>query len=242
MKTRYLLIPAFAAMLTLHASAATLVDWDFSGIIDANQPAATTVVTTVNSGTLLGSSLGNAATGLSTSDLLGGGTLQYSDGNDADGELNLKEWDGTGSSGGPAANGESDGWMQFTLTAGAGNTISLTGLSISSWRNGNAAPDDMQFFVNVDGGGLTQFGTTQLDSGSGDGTFETYSFTDTITGASEIEIRFAPVGPSEENARGDGNLHINGLTVTGSVAPIPEPSSMALVALAMGGLFMRRRR
>ncbi|MDT8391381.1 MAG: PEP-CTERM sorting domain-containing protein [Lentisphaeria bacterium] len=208
--------------LASSASAATLISWDFSNIVDANQPATGTVVTNVNSGILLDSSLGNAATGLSTSHLLGGGNLIYSDGNDADGELNVKGWDGDSSSGGDGIN---DGWMQFTLTAGASNTISLTGLSISSWRNGPAAPDDMIFHVDVDSAGLTQFGSTQLDSGSGDGTFATYSFTDLITGASEIEIRFAPVGPSAENGRGDGNLHINALTVSGSVV---TPSTISL--------------
>jgi len=54
-----------------------------------------------------------------------------------------------------------------------------------------------------------------------------------------VAFRFTPRTIS--NPDGIGNLHINGLTVNGSVTAIPEPSSLAMCVVGMVGCALRRR-
>ncbi len=220
------------------ANAATLVNWNFASITTAGQgQTSVTPVTDVNSGILLPSAQSGAIAGVSTTDLVGGGTLAYGTSNQAAGEINVQRFDGLGTT--EPSDGVPDGWVQFTLSSAALNTLTVETISVSQWRNGTGAPPNIGFQISLNGGVLfTDYDTYQNDPDSGSVDFDTFIFTNTIAVVDDVIIRFAPVGgPSTE---GQGNLHINGLTVTGSV--IPEPTSALLAGLGALGLLIRRRR
>jgi hypothetical protein len=66
-----------------------------------------------------------------------------------------------------------------------------------------------------------------------------YTFTEAVSGASTVEIRFTP---RQFSAGSTGNLHIDLLRVEGAVVPIPEPSTAVLALLAMFALPRLRSR
>ena len=214
------------------AGAATLIDWDFSGL-----PAAT-----VENGALpnpiLGSATANAAGGLSSSDLDHTGLL-YSTavspggvGTAVPGELNVKNFDQGG-------DGINDNYLFFTITAESGNELDINSIGINLWRNGGGAPNGMAFDVSVDGGAFELYDAISvLSAAGGGGPFVPITFTQEITGASSVEIR---VTPRNAGAGSTGNLHINGLYVMGSVVPIPEPSATLLAIAGLLALARRRR-
>ncbi len=216
------------------AQAAVLVDWDFSDLVNGGGSNGNAV------GVALDNSQSNAAAGLTVTDMVGVGTLEYTDANDADDELNVFKWDGDGQ--GVASNGNPNGFLRFTITADVADSLNISSISVSQWRNGGGAPPNIGFRVSVDGGSTTIYDAYQTDSTSGDFGFDTFTFTQAITGADSVVIDFAPVGAV--GTRGDGNLHINALSVNGEVAGavIPEPASLVLLGLGGVGLLARRRR
>ncbi len=231
------ILGSLALCVASFAQADTLFDWDFSGlplpVADSN----------LNGDSLLAASENNAITNLTTTDIFGRGSLESTTATSstaAAGELNLMRWDGTGSGG--TSNGTPNGYFEFTMTAAASFKINLESISISEWRNGSFAPPNIGFQVNVDGGGFATYDAYQEDDTAGGGSFANFTFTETIVGASEIIVRFAPVGA--DGVDGGGNLHINALSATGSVSAIPEPGSFALAAgvLALGSVMLQRRR
>ncbi len=221
------------------ANAATLVNWNFGSITTAGQgQTEVTPVTDVNSGILLPSAQSGAIAGVSTTDLVGGGTLAYGTSNQATGEINVQRFDGSSGDTTVASDGVPDGWVQFTLSSAALNTLTVESISVSQWRNGAGAPPNIGFQISLNGGVLfTDYAAYQTDPNSGDFDFDTFIFTNTIPVVDDVIIRFAPVGGP--TTQGQGNLHINGLTVTGTV---PEPASALLGGLGALGLLMRRRR
>ena len=233
---RFLTVSLAASSLMVFtplASAAVLIDWDFSDIgpdAGGTQPNPVLVA--------LPSSEANAASGLSVTDMIGEGTLQYADSNDAADELNLLGWDGTGEAAlGPSrgADGTPDGWLSFTLTADTPGTLDIDSISVSEYRNGGGAPPNIGFRVSVNGGAFSTYDIYKDDPATGT-PFKTFTFNEAITGADSVEIEFVPVGSTTQ--RGDGNLHINALTVNGT---IPEPASLALLGLGTLCLLGRRR-
>jgi hypothetical protein len=63
------------------------------------------------------------------------------------------------------------------------------------------------------------------------------TFNETISGANSVEFRFTP---RNATAGSTGNIHINGLSVEGTV--IPEPSGSLLALIGIGLIAIRRRR
>lgn len=217
----------------LPARAALIADWNFTGIpavplAQENAAAPNPLISSAQSGVI---------PGLTSSNLTPVGGLQLSSANGgttgtalAD-ELNLKNWDA-------APNNSNNNYFVFTLTADVPGTLTLDSVSISLWRNGGGAPNNLAWQAVVDGGAATPLGTTQVESASGVGQpFRTYTFSQTIAGATSIELRFRPFGTG--SVAGTGNLHINDIQVQGSVVPEPSVSLLALAAL---GLAARRRR
>jgi hypothetical protein len=189
--------------------ATTLVDWDTGGI-----PAADGALENAEQPhPLLEAAVGNAAAGVTVSDLdhLG---LVYSTavapggvGTSIEGELNIKNFDTGG-------DGVNDNYIFLTITADAGFTVSLDSISIELWRNGGGAPDGMAFEISVDGGAFEAFGEIQTVAGVGGGVHEELTFEGSVTGANAVEIRFTP---RHVDAGSTGNLHIDSLRVTGEV-------------------------
>lgn len=210
-----------AAATTLTSQAALIADWDFSGasgsIADADIPVGTTLIASTENA---------VASGATSTDLLSGGSLRYENGGGAAGELNLKNFHIT--------TGDGRGLFTFTLTADAGQTIDVTDLTMSTYRNGSGAPTQLQWHVSVDGGTEEEFGTEQVGQTGG---FDTDTFTESITGASTVQFTFRL-----DNATGNGNIHFNDIQVNGAVSVVPEPSSAALLGLGGLALILHRRK
>lgn len=232
-RSPFLTISAVIAAASF-SEAAVIIDWNFTGIpavplAQENQPAPSPLISSAQSGVIPGltsSALLPSGPGLQTSSANGPTT-----GTALADELNLKNWDA-------APNNSNNNYFHFTLTAGVPGTLSLDSVSISLWRNGGGAPNNLAWEAVVDGGSAAPLGTTVVESLSGLGQpFRTYTFNQTITGATTIELRFRPFGSG--GVAGTGNLHINDIQVQGSVVPEPSASLLAFAAL---GLMARRRR
>jgi hypothetical protein len=215
------------------APAALIADWNFAGIpavtlAQENQAAPNPLIVSSQAGVI---------PGLTSSDLVPSGAgLQLSSANGPTtgtalpDELNLKNWD-------VAPNNSNNNYFVFTLTADSPGTLSFDSVSIALWRNGAGAPNSLAWEAVVDGGAPIAVGTTQTESLSGLGQpFRTYTFSQAITGATSIELRFRPFG---NGVAGTGNVHINDIQVQGAV--VPEPST-ALLGLSALTLLIRRRR
>lgn len=229
------LLLSVAAVSAGPSLGATLVNWDFSGLdwragqgsgLALNNPAPNPILTSASA---------NAAAGLSSSDLTPSpepsGLHVVINATTAAGEADVRDFDFGG-------NGSNDNYLEFTLTADVANSLNIDFISISEWRNGGGAPDGMAFDVSVDGGGFSLYDSIQVDSAAGNGpSFDTFTFNESIAGASSVVIRFTP---RHVNAGSTGNIHINNIQVNGSI--IPEPGPLVLVGLGCLGLFCRRRR
>jgi hypothetical protein len=214
------------------AGAATLIDWDFSSLDWRTGQGSGLATNDSAPNPILASSFGNAAPGLSVSDLTPSAGLNVVvNATTAAGEADVRDFDFGG-------NGTNDNYLEFTITADTPGTLTVDTVSISQWRNGAGAVDGVAFEVSVDGGGFSLYNSIQVDSDFGGGPdFETFTFSETIAGADSVAVRYAPRNVSGGST---GNLHINSIVVNGSV--IPEPSTFGLSALACLAMVFRRRK
>ncbi|MCK5000438.1 MAG: PEP-CTERM sorting domain-containing protein [Anaerohalosphaera sp.] len=198
-----------------------LIDFDFTGL-PGNDLLPLTATDTIADHVVL-ADLGLGA----------GGTVGVSGSNATTGEFNwwmFNDADNPGS-----------GWMTCTLEAEAGYALDLSSVTISVWRNGAGAPEEMRYLASTDGVNFVQVGgiSQQIQAGLEDPivfydhTFDLSSLGDVAS----VELRFSPL-PGTAVSHGWGNLHINDLVIEGAV--VPEP--VTLVLLGMGGLLSLRRR
>ena len=202
-------------------NAGTIIDFDFTGLPGDNMGPLTATDSIADHVILADPGLGR------------GGTIGVSSGNATTGEFNWWMFNDAGNPG--------TGWMTCTLEAEAGYALDLSSVTISVWRNGAGAPEDMRFMASTDGVNFVQVGgiSQQVQAGLEDPvvfydhTFDLSSLGD----AASVELRFSPL-PGTAVSHGWGNLHINDLVIEGSV--VPEPAT--LVLLGIGGLLGLRRR
>lgn len=240
MKTS-LLLSAIALASAMVSPAATLADWNFTGAEGPNAntqiPAGNTVVastfaTTSVPGVVIGN-ITSGTSGIYTS------RLSWSNGLWASNEINLQNWDYTGTAGtsgtsGATGDGIQDSWLQFSLADSGGGQVTIDGISMSAWRNGTGAAEFLRWDYSLDNGTTwQQFGSTVTQNEAADSTFRTSNYTGSVSGTS-ILLRFAPTG-------GTGNIHINDIQVTGGIVPVPEPSVVLLGGLGVLALLRRRR-
>jgi len=225
------IIFASGALSLASSQAATLIDWDFSGLDWSSGGSSGLVTNDLAPDPLLTSSASNAAAGLTSTDLTPSPNMAVVvTANTMPGEADLRNFDIGG-------DGINDHYIEFTITGNVAGSLNIDSISISEWRNGGGAANGMAFDVNIDGGGYSLYDAVQVDSNSGDQGFDTFTFTEAIAGASSVGIRFTPRNAGQGTT---GDIHINGLTVEGNV--IPEPSSLAMVGLGCLALLRRRRR
>ena len=221
-----------AAMAANNLHGAVLANWDFSNLDWSTGGGSGLALNDPAPSPILEAALANTAPGVTSTDLLPSPNLHIVvNATTAPGEADVRDFDYGG-------DGGNDNYLEFTLTGSAPGSLSIETISISQWRNGGGAVDGMAFEVSVDGGAFSLYDSIQVDPNSGNGpSFDTFTFTETISGAESVAIRFAP---RHVNQGSTGNLHINGLTVTGTA--IPEPSSLILSGLAAFGLLLKRSR
>ncbi len=194
------------------AGAATIVDFDFSGIRGDEVHDKNTFELTATNTLHPNVELVEGVNIFSPSALefhTSGGQSAY--------DMNLRNW-GTASTLQQAING--DRFVSYTIAPEPGHLLNLNNAAVSFdlWRNGPAAPNDYYLLVNSVGGPFTtdhQVG--QLIGVTDAGVDNTHTFTATLP-----EDGFGAVGPVEVRLYGQradnssANTHLAGATITGA--------------------------
>ena len=224
----------FVALTAAVVNADSLVTWDFSTLPATPDGAENAEIPSP----IMTAAEATVASGLSVSDITSVGTT-YSTavapggvGTQIPGELNAKNWD-------VGSDGINDSYLSFTLTADSGNVLDISSISTNLWRNGGGAPNGIAFDISVDGGDFVLYDSIITAETTGGGVYDPYVFSESISGASSVEIRFAP---RNNGAGSTGNLHIRGFSVDGAVRAVPEPNSLGLLAAGSLALLAIRRR
>ena len=227
MKKLLTLLGIATAMFVSAAQAQTLLTWDMSG---DNSPA-----------TLPAEGIAanlDTTTGLNTLSRTG---LTLASANNS---FNSNNWNTT------ATFGEANKYVSFTLQASGGFEASFTSLNYVV-NGSNTAPGTGRWGFKIGSGSFNlqdPFTMTFALPGAA----ATWDFAD-FTTTESVEFRFWVYGNASINAAVSaasgsariGNIAGNDLVLNGSVAVVPEPSSVALIGLAglgFAGYAIRRRR
>jgi hypothetical protein len=146
----------------------------------------------------------------------------------------------------------------FHLNAGY-NITSIQ--AISGWGDHNLGEQDFQLLLSIGGGAFTSYGTFVNNTANGTGPSASGSYLTTLNGSSGpiatdvtgVEFIFqnpdtsngvGSVGNSQAGNSSDGGTVIDELQVFGTVTPVPEPSTFALIGggiLGLAASFRRRQ-
>jgi len=215
----------------LSAQAAVLVGWDVNGVSQSS------------SDTTLGST--ENTTGIVASDLVIN-TVNGTDPLDPQNSNNswrARDWDQTS-----LADAITTGdYMSFSVTADTGYTFDVSSVTVSFGGNSGLLPANTFLMSSLTG--FTdgdELATTSYTSAAGNyDTAQTYAITSSaLQGISSVEFRLYGIGASRFSQAGIVNAETGAdLFVEGSTA-IPEPSTFALMAGALGlaVVMLRRRR
>lgn len=244
MRTQLLATALATAAFAVTAQASNIIEWNFTGLTGGS--GGTSVSTTTFASTTANTDL------VTPINLVKGSGL----GTPGTGTVNTWQFNGAGETSLASALTAND-YMSFTITPDEGFKFSVDSISLLGSRGGQTNVS-VALFSSV--GGFTavnQLGMTQLITSTTIGSPTTISFaslglTD-LTSSTEFRLYFwgttNPDASTPSNAVGvrlgdsDTSSAI-GLAVTGSVSPIPEPSSFAALAGlgALGMVASRRRR
>jgi len=124
----------------------------------------------------------------------------------------------------------------LTLGAGGPSSFTFNVLFGNTDRNG---PGDASISLSSDGGAAVTADVTEPTTPTND--FVSFFVTDAVAGDT---FTFGATSlfnnPTDPGA--PANPYIGGITVSDEVFSAPEPSSLALLSVGLGGVFLRRRR
>jgi hypothetical protein len=123
-------------------------------------------------------------------------------------------------------------YFTFTITADPNYLIDITGISFNALATG-AGPSALGVAI-----GSTAIGSFNLGSAT---LLEVSQPVSGYNGLASVEIRIQGWLNGSRSSTGSGDLRIDDLVVTGSVAPVPEPGTLLLGGLGALGLLRRRR-
>lgn len=194
-KNKLSMIAGFAITVALTSQAAVISDWSFANVSglepDADIPVGTSLIAAVDN---------VVVAGITSSDLISGGSLRYEDAGGVAGELNLKNFHIT--------EGPGRGEFYYTLTADPGQ-LYVTSLTMTSRRNGGGAPDNLKWWASIDGGAFEVYGAEE--TGVPVAAVQN-TFTESIAGATSVTFKFLL-----DNTAMNGNIHFDQFQVQGSV-------------------------
>jgi hypothetical protein len=225
MKTRIL---SLFAVLTFSANAATLLSWDTSGIPGG-----------VDSPTTLASNFN--ATNIGASNLLAGSGLLPLSPNDS-GRFQFTSWNTDGILANAMSNGD---YLEFTITADAGYHFTLNTIDVY-WRNrAGTTPAYDLVLVGSHNNYDSAVATMAMPEGNAQQSFTNVDISSiTPSELTSVTLRLAVLGV--DNLDRPISLTGNGsnpeLLIDGTVSVIPEPSTLALLGIALGAAALMRRR
>jgi len=225
--------------------AATLVDFDFSNVLNLNSQ--NPIVTTNTYDANLQPIGSGAATGLAL-----GSYTNLSDAQPTEASLGELAWDGNyGNS--PGVNTtdqtlqealDNDRYIGFTIDPQGGYELDLAGETVTTnWyiQFGGQSPENLALFTSVDGFANTTDAVQSFENFGPNDSYTQVTFTlpgtaayEDITDPFEVRIYFY------DGLFGGKLSKVNQVTLTGDVVLIPEPATGSLLLLT-GALLMARR-
>lgn len=217
-----------ALIIATSANAATLLSWDTSGIPGG-----------VDSPTTLASNFN--ANNIEASNLVAGSGLSAYSPNDA-GRFQFTSWNTDGVLANAMSNGD---YLEFTITADTGYHFTLNTMDVY-WRNraGGTEAYDL-VLVGSHNNYASAVATMAVPAGNAQQSFTNVNISSiTPSEITSVTLRLAVLGV--DNGGRPISLTGNGtnpeLLIDGTVSLIPEPSTLALLGIAMGAVALFRRR
>ena len=130
-------------------------------------------------------------------------------------------------------------YFTFSVAANAGNELDLSSLTFNVARGGAATPRDYDIRTSLDGFATSLTGIVAINTARPTFTAVSVDLSaaqfQNLTSPMTFQFRFFTAGVSQ-------NVDFDDITLNGAVVAVPEPNTLAVLAIAGGWMFRRRRR